>query len=64
MCSPEITAYIILLLNNFIMNKKELLQKADELVAKANELKELANKEESNVILVPDNIQIISRLLL
>ena len=47
------------------MNKEQLLAKADELIAqsnilnaKANELKELANKEESNVILVPDNIQI------
>lgn len=40
------------------MNKEQLLQKADELIAKANELKELANKEESNDILVPDNIQI------
>ena len=40
------------------MNKEQLLAKADELIAKANELKELANKEESNLILVPSNIKI------
>ena len=47
------------------MNKEQLLQKADELIAhanilnsKANELKELANKEDSNIILVPNNIQL------
>ena len=44
------------------MNKEQLLQKADELIAKANELKELANKEESNVILIPDNIKITESL--
>ena len=40
------------------MNKEQLLAKVDELIAKANELKELANKEESNLILVPSNIKI------
>lgn len=47
------------------MNKEQLLAEVDELIAhanilnaKANELKELANKEDSNIILVPDNIKI------
>ena len=40
------------------MNKTDLLIKADELIVTANELKELAGKEEEEIILVPDNIKI------